>query len=314
MTNDTFIIGSRGSDLALWQSNWVKEELEKQHPELAVEIQIIHTKGDKILDTALSKIGDKGLFTKALEDRLLDGTIDLAVHSLKDLPTILPQGLTIAAITDREDPHDVFISKNDVSVDDLPEGAHVATGSLRRRSQLLNYRPDLNIHDLRGNVPTRVQKLQENDWDGLILARAGLKRLEMLDEVTESIDFEIMLPAVGQGALGLETRERDFQVKAIVAPLNDADTYAATHAERAFLRKLEGGCQVPIGSYGEVVDGELQFRGYVGSIDGSKAVRGKGRGNPDDAESIGLRLANELLKEGAEEILQEVRAAAETNA
>lgn len=314
MTNDTFIIGSRGSDLALWQSNWVKAELEKHHPELTVEIQIIHTKGDKILDTALSKIGDKGLFTKALEDRLLDGTIDLAVHSLKDLPTILPQGLTIAAISEREDPHDVFISKNAVMIDDLPEGAHVATGSLRRRSQLLNYRPDLNIHDLRGNVPTRVQKLRKNDWDGLILARAGLKRLEMLDEVTEAIDFEIMLPAVGQGALGLETRERDFQVKAIVAPLNDADTYAATHAERAFLRKLEGGCQVPIGSYGEVVDGELQFRGYVGSIDGSKAVRGNGRGNPDDAESIGLRLANELLKEGAEEILQEVRLAAESNA
>lgn len=314
MTNDTFIIGSRGSDLALWQSRWVKQALETYHPELTVEIKIIHTKGDKILDTALSKIGDKGLFTKALEDRLLDESIDLAVHSLKDLPTILPQGLAISAITKREDPHDVFVSKNNHTIDILPEGAHVATGSLRRRSQLLNYRPDLNIHDLRGNVPTRIQKLQENNWNGIILARAGLKRLEMLDIVTESIDFSVMLPAVGQGALGLETRERDFQVKAIVAPLNDADTYAATLAERAFLRKLEGGCQVPIGSYGEVVDGDLQFRGYVGSINGQKAVRGKGHGNPDDAESIGLRLANELLKEGAEEILQGVRAAVENNA
>lgn len=313
MTNDIFVIGSRGSDLALWQSNWVKQQLEQVHPELTVSIEIIQTKGDKVLDTALSKIGDKGLFTKALEDRLLDGTIDLAVHSLKDLPTILPQGLTIAAITEREDPHDVLLSKDRTPLAELPERAHIATGSLRRKSQLLNHRPDFVIHDIRGNVPTRVQKFKDRDWHGLVLARAGLKRLEMLDEATESIDFDLMLPAVGQGALGLETRERDFQVKAIVAPLNDADTYAAAQAERAFLRKLEGGCQVPIGAHGEVIDGELRFRGYVGSIDGQQAVRGKGSGNPDDAETIGLRLANELLKEGAGEILQKVREAAETN-
>ena len=313
MTSDTFIIGSRGSDLALWQSYWVKQQLNREHPELTVTVEIIQTKGDKILDTALSKIGDKGLFTKALEDRLLDGTIDLAVHSLKDLPTILPQGLEIAAITEREDPRDVLLSRGGLPFNEFPEGAHIATGSLRRKSQLLNHRPDFHIHDIRGNVPTRIQKLKDRGWHGMVLARAGLKRLEMLHEATETLDYDLMLPAVGQGALGLESRERDFQVKAIVAPLNDADTHASTLAERAFLRKLEGGCQVPIGAHGEVLDGELKFRGYVGSLDGRKAVRGSGGGNPDDAETIGLRLANELLKEGAEEILQEVREASEAN-
>lgn len=311
--SNTLIIGSRGSDLALWQSNWVKDQLEIHHPELSIEVDIVQTEGDKILDTALSKIGGKGLFTKALEDRLLDGTIDLAVHSLKDLPTVLPEGLTISAVSVREDPGDVFVSKDGTLLADLPEKAHVATGSLRRQSQLLNYRSDFIIHDIRGNVPTRIQKLKDSDWHGMVLAKAGLKRLNMLEEATETISQDIMLPAVGQGALGIETRSDDFQIKAIVAPINDADTEAGTRAERGFLRKLEGGCQVPIGALGEVIDGEVHLRGYVGSLDGSKSVRGEISGSPDDATSLGIQLANQLLKDGAEEILLEVREALEPN-
>ena len=303
----TLIIGSRGSDLALWQSRWVKSQIEEHHPELTVEIEIIKTKGDNILDVALSKIGGKGLFTKALEDKLLDGSIDLAVHSLKDLPTVLPQGLGIAAITEREDPRDVFISKNGTILKELPEKARIATGSLRRQSQLLNFRRDFQIQDLRGNVPTRISKLQSNEWDGIILARAGLKRLELLHEATEVIDEKIMLPAVGQGALGIETRERDFQMQAILAPLNHADSAEGTKAERGLLRKLEGGCQVPIGAYGRVIDGELHLKAYVGSLTGHRAVRGSITGSPDNASSLGVQLANQLLREGADQILREVR-------
>jgi len=312
MTNETLIIGSRGSALALWQSNYIKSQLEQIHSELAVDIRIIQTEGDKILDTPLSKIGGKGLFTKTLEDKLLDGTIDLAVHSLKDLPTILPEGLMLSAVSSREDPRDVLIS-NGLSLTDMPNGATIATGSLRRQSQLLNYRPDFNIRDLRGNVPTRIDKFNNSDWDGMLLARAGLKRLGLLDAATEELSFDIILPAVGQGALGLETRQRDFQVSAILAPLNDADTQVSTAAERAFLRTLEGGCQVPIGAYGEVIDGELHFRGYVGSLDGQQAVRGTLHGSPDNAETLGTQLANQLRHEGAEAILEQVRESLEAD-
>ncbi len=311
--NEELIIGSRGSDLALWQSRWVKSQLERHHPELSVKIEVIQTKGDNILDVALSKIGGKGLFTKALEDKLLDGSIDLAVHSLKDLPTILPQGLSIAAITEREDPRDVFISKNGSFLKDLPENAKIATGSLRRQSQLLNFRRDFMIQDLRGNVPTRIAKLHDNEWDGIILARAGLKRLEMLHEASETIDEDIMLPAVGQGALGIETRDRDFQMQAILAPLNHADSAASTTAERALLRKLEGGCQVPIGAYGRVTSGELRLKAYAGSLTGHQSVRGSISGSPDDADSIGVQLANQLLRDGADKILRDVRRAVENN-
>lgn len=313
MKNNTLIIGSRGSDLALWQSQWVKQQLTLHHADLTIEIQIVKTKGDNILDVALSKIGGKGLFTKALEDRLLDGSIDLAVHSLKDLPTVLPAGLAIAAVTEREDPGDVFVARDGQHLEDLPEGSAIATGSLRRQSQLLNYRPDLHIHDLRGNVPTRLSKLEESDWKGIVLAKAGLKRLELLYRATQDISRDIMLPAVGQGALGIETRQKDFQVHAICAPLNHADSQAATTAERAFLRRLEGGCQVPVGAFGQVVDGEVQLRGYVGTLDGSRAVRGQLIGSPDDAGSLGIQLANQLIDQGAETILTEVREALETD-
>jgi len=313
MKNDTLIIGSRGSDLALWQSRWVQNELEKHHPEITVEIQIVQTQGDNILDVALSKIGGKGLFTKALEDKLLDGSIDLAVHSLKDLPTELPDGLGITSITEREDPGDVFVSRDNISLRDLPEGAHIATGSLRRQSQLLNFRNDFQIHDLRGNVPTRLAKLRDASWNGIVLAKAGLKRLGLLDEATEVIDPEIMLPAVGQGALGIESRTNDFQIQAICAPLNHADSAAAAKAERALLHKLQGGCQVPIGAFGEIIDSDLHLTGYVGALDGSKAVRNTLTGSPDDAEAVGYRLAKKLIDDGADEILQEVRESIESN-
>jgi len=313
MKNNTLIIGSRGSDLALWQSRWVRQQLKRHHPDLNIELQIIKTKGDNILDVALSKIGGKGLFTKALEDRLLDGTIDLAVHSLKDLPTILPAGLAIAAVTEREDPGDVFISGDGQRLEDLPQGSAIATGSLRRQSQLLNYRPDLLIRDLRGNVPTRLSKLEESDWQGIVLAKAGLKRLELLHRATEDISRDIMLPAVGQGALGIETRQKDFQVHAICAPLNHADSQAGTAAERALLRRLEGGCQVPVGAFGEVPDGRVHLRAYVGTLDGSQTVRGHLTGSPDDADSLGVQLANQLIDQGAETILNQVREALETD-
>jgi len=314
MKNNRLIIGSRGSDLALWQSRWVQRRLEAHHPELEVDIQIVKTKGDNILDVALSKIGGKGLFTKALEDRLLEGTIDLAVHSLKDLPTELPEGLGILAITQREDPGDVFISKDETPLRELPPEAQIATGSLRRQSQLLHYRSDFRIRDLRGNVPTRLSKLQESDWDGIVLAQAGLQRLGLLDKATEVISRDIMLPAVGQGALGIETRANDYQMNAICAPINHGDTAAATTAERAFLRRLEGGCQVPVGAYGEVIDGELHLDGYVGMLNGEHAVRGSIAGSPDDADSLGVQLANELIADGAEQILREVRESTESDA
>lgn len=313
MKNETLIIGSRGSDLALWQANWTRSALAEHHPELDIEITIVQTKGDQITDVDLSKVGGKGLFTKALEDKLLDGSIDIAVHSLKDLPTELPTGLEISAVTIREDPRDAFVSTGHIRFKDLPEKARVATGSLRRKSQLLNRRPDLQIQPLRGNVPTRLEKLRNSDWHGIVLAKAGLKRLELLDDSTEILDWDVMLPAVGQGALGIETREEDFQVNAILAPINDADTEAGTRAERALLRKLEGGCQVPIGAHGYVDNGRLYLQAYVGTLDGSHAVRGAIDGSPDDAGKLGIRLAEQLLGRGADGILESVREAERQN-
>ncbi len=313
MKNNHLIIGSRGSDLALWQSEWVQSVLASHHPELRVDVEIVQTKGDNILDVALAKIGDKGLFTKALEDRLLDGSIDLAVHSLKDLPTELPGGLAISAVTEREPPGDVFISRTGVHLSKLPDHARIATGSLRRQSQILNYRPDLQIHDIRGNVPTRLSKLAESEWDGMILAKAGLKRLELLEHATDDIPYDIMLPAVGQGALGVETRANDFQVKAICALSNHADSEVSTTAERAYLHRLEGGCQVPVGAHGEVKNGELHLQGYVGTLDGQNAVRGSITGSPDDATTLGIQLAEQLIQNGADEILTTVREALNTD-
>ena len=264
-----YVIGTRGSDLALWQANLVRTRLESLFTEQEFEIKVIRTTGDQLVDIALSKIGDKGLFTRQIETALLNGEIDFAVHSLKDLQTVQPDGLLIGAVCDRETANDVFISKRHKSIDELPAGARVATGSLRRKSQLLNFRPDLEVVEIRGNVPTRLKKFQESDLDGLILAYAGIFRLGLEKSVSQLIPFSVMLPAVGQGAVAVEIREGDGEVLDLAAKLESGPTRVCVTAERSFLRRLEGGCQVPIGAYATIDSGNLHLEGMVGSLDGS---------------------------------------------
>lgn len=303
-------IGSRGSQLALWQADWTKGELARLIPHLEIEIKIIKTTGDKILDSPLSLIGDKGLFTKEIEHALLEKEIDLAVHSLKDLPTVLPAGLTIGAITPREDMRDAFIGnphKNIESLEQLPQGATIATGSLRRKSQLLNWRRDLNIVDIRGNLNTRFAKLGESTWEGMILARAGVIRLGFEDRITEVIPFTRILPAVGQGALGIEIREDDDAIRAIVRNLASPSTTYSTLGERAFLRYLEGGCQVPIGTHGRIEQNVFKLDALIASVDGMHLVRGKIHGEPEQSEKLGEQLAKSLYETGGKEILEEIR-------
>ena len=247
MKNDTIVIGTRSSKLALWQADYVADCLRKRYPELRAEKKLMTTKGDKILDAPLAKIGGKGLFTKELEQDMLAGGIDIAVHSLKDMPTEVPEGLVISAITERFDPGDAVVSPKYKTLDNLPRGAKVGTSSLRRKAQLLHARPDLQISDLRGNVNTRLEKLEREHFDAIILAVAGLKRLGFADRITEVLPREIVLPAVGQGALAIETREDDREVRNFIAFLNDEATVACARAERAFLARVEGGCQVPVG-------------------------------------------------------------------
>lgn len=307
LKKNKLIIGSRGSDLALWQSNFIKREIEKIHKNIQVEITLIKTKGDKILDIALSKIGDKGLFTKELEVHLLNKRIDIAVHSLKDLQTAIPDGLKLAAVTKRHDVEDVLITrKKKKTIFDLPEGGTVATGSLRRRSQLKHLRPDLNIVELRGNVPTRIEKFLNSDWDGIILARAGVERLSLSKYISSIIPTEIMLPAVGQGALGIEINSDNKFADEIVQSVHHTETAQAVYAERALLKQLEGGCQVPIGALGEVRSNELYLDALVGSIDGTLTFRQKLRGKKDEPVKLGKKLANNLLKAGADEVLKEI--------
>ena len=305
-------IGSRGSPLALWQAEWVRGELERRFPHISLELKIIKTTGDKILDSPLSSIGDKGLFTKEIEHAILRGEVDLAVHSLKDLPTSLPRGLTIGAITQREDSHDVFIAnKNNAGkpMESLPPNATIATGSLRRRCQLLHWRSDLTIVDLRGNLNTRFARLHESTWDGMILARAGVLRLGFEERISEVIPFERMLPAVGQGALGIEIRQNDDGVANIISHLASRATTYATLGERAFLRYLEGGCQVPIGTLGRIEQNVFMLDAVIGSIDGRQLVRGKIHGEPAASEELGEQLAKSLYKSGGREILEEIRRA-----
>ena len=298
------IIGSRGSDLALWQSNFVKKELERRNKNLSVEIKIINTKGDKILDTALSKIGDKGLFTKELENELLKGTIDIAVHSLKDLQTVLPEGLMIGAVTKRHPVEDVLIArKKGTTVKTLREGAVVATGSLRRSSQLLHQRPDIKTEELRGNVPTRIKKFLGSKWDAIILARAGVERLKLNKYISSIIDIDEILPAVGQGALGIEIRKENKFAAEILKSIHDEATYTAVRAERSLLKTLEGGCHVPIGAYAQVKPNGLYLDAIVGSLDGLIIFRKKMRGAKSNPEKLGVKLAKDLLKAGAAEIL-----------
>jgi len=307
-----YIIGSRGSELALWQTNHVKATLEKHFPDLKLEVKIIKTTGDKLLDVALAKIGDKGLFTKQIETALLLQEIDLAVHSLKDLQTVQPKGLIIGAVSERELPNDVLISNKCRSIDELPEGAKVATGSLRRKSQLLHYRPDLRIFEIRGNVPTRLAKFEESDLDAMILAYAGVHRLKLDAHIAEIIPFETMLPAVGQGAMAVEIRKDDADLRKILKIFNDEETEICVTAERAFLRNLEGGCQVPIGANAILKNGEIYLEGMVGNLNGTVNWREKIVGAKDDAKNTGERLAQILINKGANELLEKTRERVET--
>lgn len=301
------IIGTRGSALALWQANWVKGLLRLQYLKLSMEIKTIKTQGDRMLDTAMYKIGDKGLFTRELEIALLNKEIDLAVHSIKDLPTTLPYGLIIGAITERHDPADVVISKGGIRLLDLPQGAVVGTSSLRRCAQLLNMRPDFKIKDIRGNLNTRIRKFAEQDYQAMVLAAAGIERLGWGDKITERLNPEEFLPAVGQGALGIEIRQKNKEMLDLVAGLNHSNTDSAVRAERAMLRTLGGGCQIPIGALGRVVDDKLVLRGLIGSLDGTKILRAQDSGNPDFPEVLGQMLAERLIGQGGGEILKQIR-------
>ncbi|MBS4027481.1 MAG: hydroxymethylbilane synthase [Ignavibacteriales bacterium] len=301
------VIGTRGSKLAVWQTEFVKSQLEKYFPEIIFEINIIKTTGDKILDSPLSQIGDKALFTKELENALLKKEIDFAVHSLKDLPTQLPNGLTLASVLEREKPNDVLISKNNLKLSELPKNAIAATGSLRRTSQLLHYRNDLQIIDLRGNVDTRFKKFDESSWTAMLLAYAGVKRMNYENRIAEIISTDILLPAVGQAAIGIETRIDDTQTIEVVMKLNHNETEICVKAERAFLRRLEGGCQIPIGANVHLVNDKLFLDGLIASLNGKILLRDSVNGKIEEAESLGISLAETLLAKGGNKILDEIR-------
>ncbi len=299
-------IGTRGSQLALWQANWVKEQLIRKHPDLDVEIHTIKTTGDKILDVPLAKVGGKGLFVKEIEEALLERSVDLAVHSMKDVPTELPDGLGIVAVSEREDPRDAVLGRNKTPILELPQGAKIGTSSLRRQAQLFAARPDFAIEPLRGNINTRLRKLKEGMYDAIILAMAGVRRLGWDKEVTEVIDPGVMLPAIGQGALGIETRLTDEGTLERIAFLNDDVTSSCVAAERAFLHRLEGGCQVPIAAYAVREGDEVLLTGLVGSVDGTRMIKDSDRGTASGAAQLGDALASKILEAGGREILEEV--------
>jgi hydroxymethylbilane synthase len=299
-------IGTRGSALALWQAEWVKSQLLAGQQELMVELVVIKTTGDKILDVPLAMVGGKGLFVKEIEEALLDGRADLAVHSVKDMPAELPEGLHLAAMPPREDPRDALISKNGADLDKLPHGARVGTSSLRRAAQLLHLRPDLRIETLRGNVDTRLRKLKTEGLDAIVLAAAGLKRMELSRVISEYLEPERILPAVGQGALGIETRIADLSTNEIVASLIDQQTVTTVRAERAFLKRLEGGCQVPIGAYATTEDETLILTGIVADLKGVRLIRKAMRGDVRQPEVVGESLAEVVLESGGREILAEI--------
>lgn len=299
-------IGTRKSALALWQAEYIKKALEGYDPELTVTLEHIVTKGDKILDVPLARIGGKGLFTTELESRLLAGTIDLAVHSLKDLPADLPDGLCLAAVTARSHVHDAFVSNRYAALDALPQGACVGTSSLRRRAQLLARRPDLTVRDLRGNVDTRLKKLDDGEYDAIILAEAGLTRLGLTDRITQLLPTDTMIPAVGQGALAIETRADDDDLKQALSFLCDEETTAATTAERTFLAAINGICQVPVGVYGKAKDGQLTLSCIIAAPDGSRVFRHQATGPVSDSRSLGQQAAKTLLDEGGRQILTDL--------
>lgn len=344
--NRKVVIATRGSKLAMWQANGIKTNLEKKHPDTKIELKKIKTTGDKILDVPLAKVGGKGLFVKEIEEALLRGEADLAVHSMKDVPADLPAGLHIAAICKREDPRDALITavssqqsavsgqKKINSFKDLPYGARIGTSSLRRSCQLLNIRPDLKIVQLRGNLDTRIRKLDEGQFDAVIVAAAGIKRLGMADRITEILGFEISLSAIGQGAIGIECRIDDKYINNLLEPLNHSGTFTCVQAERAFLKKLGGGCQVPIAAYARLLYEDKKLRsledkkssssqplnlstsqlqgfklvidGLVGSVSGDIIIKGSIKGKPKDTEQLGTKLAEDLISRGAGKILDEI--------
>ena len=303
---DLIRIATRSSPLALWQAEYVRDRLQALHAGLVVELVGIKTQGDIILDTPLAKIGGKGLFVKELEQAIYDGRADIAVHSMKDVPMQLPDGMTLAVICERDDPHDAYVSNHFQRFEQLPQGAHVGTSSLRRSTQIRAARPDLRVSSLRGNVQTRLGKLDAGEFDAILLAAAGLRRLAMQDRIAETLAPTQCLPAVGQGAVGIECRADDTRIQALLAPLADADTTDCVLAERAMNRTLEGGCQVPIAGYAELQGDTLWLRALVASLDGQRILRAEGRAPRGDAVALGCRIGEQLLAAGAGEILAEV--------
>jgi hydroxymethylbilane synthase len=303
----TIKIGTRGSQLALWQANWVKSALVQHHPEIEVGIEIIKTTGDKILDVPLAKVGGKGLFVKEIEEALLNGRVDLAVHSMKDMPADVPEGLCIGAVPKRETPNDILISKNGKALCDLPAGARIGTSSLRRAAQILAIKPDFTIVPLRGNLDTRIKKLQSDQLDAIVLAAAGVKRLNLADKITQYLDVKLMIPAVGQGALCIEIRDNDPDIESLVSCLDHLETNRVVTAERAFLKRLEGGCQVPVAAHGEIKDSMLNLSGMVAELDGSAVIKHKVSGPVSQSEQIGINLAERLIDMGGGEILAKLK-------
>ncbi|MPQ77186.1 hydroxymethylbilane synthase [Hydrogenovibrio sp. JE_KL2] len=302
----TLTIATRKSPLAMWQAEFVKAELEKAHPHLEVILLPMSTKGDKILDVPLAKIGGKGLFTKELEDRMMDGDADIAVHSMKDVPMELPEGFALGAILERHAPTDAFVSNNYASFDELPQGAILGTSSLRRKAQLMAKRPDLTVKDLRGNVGTRLGKLDAGEFDAIVLATSGLQRLELDDRIRHEFSPEVCLPAVTQGTLGIEYFEKDAEVLELIQVLNHSDTEIRTRAERAMNHRLEGGCQVPIGVFAELDGDKIHLKGLVAELDGSKVLTAQATGDITSPETLGIEVAEQLLAQGADKILQAV--------
>lgn len=307
MSRKVIRVGSRDSVLAMWQTEFVIEQLKKVTDDYDFEILSLKTKGDKILNVSLAKIGDKGLFTRELEAGLLGGEVDFAVHSMKDMPTTLPEGLQLSSVLTRHDPSDALISDRYQSFAQLPQGAKVGTSSLRRKAQLLHARPDLDIHDIRGNLQTRMRKMREEQFDGIILATAGVERLGWHDQIREKLSYDLCLPAVSQGVICVETCSNDPEIIQLVRLINDENTQACVAAERALLQTLEGGCQIPIGAYAEINDGSLRLQGLIGSLDGKTIIRDEISGAIADGAMLGQQLARQLSAAGGQAILREIR-------
>jgi hydroxymethylbilane synthase len=299
-------IGTRSSKLALAQAQWVRERIVAQYPDLRVELITVRTQGDRVRDKPLSAIGGKGLFVKEIEEALLRKEIDIAVHSLKDVPAELPESLSIGVIPEREAPYDALISKDNTSIEALPKGSRIGTSSLRRAAQLLHYRPDLEIVPIRGNVDTRIRKIQSQDLYAIVIAAAGLRRIGLADHITQVLSTAIMLPAIGQGALGLELRREDQETENMVMCLDHYPTHITVQAERAFLKELKGGCQLPVACFGKLTDAGLSLDGLVADVRGKKVVRDRVSGPIEQAVALGTDLAHRVLKAGAKEILDEI--------